>query len=76
MTTRNWVLIGLGVTAAAGIAALFTTERGKKVRNTVADTLGDWTNQLTHLAKNNGDGLAATAKAAKSNAQRHLKHLP
>ena len=41
MTTRNWVLLGLCVTAAAGVAALFTTEQGKKVRNNLSDSLSD-----------------------------------
>ena len=75
MKTRFWVLTGLGV-AAAATAAFLATERGKKWRDSVASSLDEWRNNLTHLAKNNGDGLGETAKNLKSNASRHLKNLP
>jgi len=76
MTTRNWVLLGLCVTAAAVVAALFTTEQGKKVRSNLSDSLSDWSDKLTKFAKSNGDGLAMAANDVKSNAARHLKNLP
>lgn len=75
MKTRFWVLTGLGV-AAAATAAFLATERGKKWRGTVADSLDEWRNNLAHIAKSNGDALGETAKHVKSNAQRHLKNLP
>ena len=52
MKTRFWVLTGLGV-AAAATAAFLATERGKKWRGSVASSLDEWRNNLTHLAKSN-----------------------
>lgn len=53
MRTSGWLLAA----AAVGAVALFltTTERGKRLRNNIADNAGDWKDELgklTHKGKN------------------------
>ena len=73
MTTRNWILTGLGLAATAATAYLLATDKGKKMRKDMMAGLGDWRDNLQHLAKQNGDALSEGSKNLKGNAARHLR---
>lgn len=68
MKTRSIVLAGLGL-AIAATALYLRTEKGKKLRNDVADNLKDWREKLSSLAMEDGSEDHHEKRASKQ-----LKH--
>ncbi len=61
MRTSRWLLLAAAVGAAALL--LTTTDRGKKMRNDIADNLEDWKDQLSKMADKSKKKLKKMAHA-------------